>query len=161
MLICPYGMQRRAHLSWTVFTMYCVCLFYSIQSRLKPGVTQGMLVHFNCIFFFIYVFALGYSSYPGLEIDGWLCFGIWFWFWILIDLNLAVRCIFLRYSSGSWAYINIWVPLQVEMCSLMCILYAVLMICWLIFFFLFFFCFCFFGAKTQSQPEAATTIRVQ
>lgn len=61
-----------------LFTVYCVKSFskslvisssYSIQSRLKPGVTQGMLIFlflFSLLSFFH--FALAFSSYPGPEI---------------------------------------------------------------------------------------------
>lgn len=64
-----------------LFTVYCVFLSlkslvisssYSIQSRLKPGVTQGMLIFLFSFFFISFLsffhFALAFSSYPGPEI---------------------------------------------------------------------------------------------
>lgn len=99
MLIYPISMWCYAEHIFHGLYLQCTMFlfFYSIQSRLKPGVTQGMLVHFNCIFslvFFIFGFFFGawFQLLPWAG-DWWLIV-FCFWFWILINLNLAVRCIF-------------------------------------------------------------------
>lgn len=128
--------------SWNLLS-FVISSSYSIQSRLKPGVTQGMLIYIYHYFLFIlshfffvfsFFFCARFSSYPGpeicvrssseLELRVSSCFSCYYivFFCRLSSLALVVFVlVYLYFFCGSWAYINIWVPyLQVEVCSRSC-----------------------------------------
>lgn len=104
---------------------------YSIQSRLKPGVTQGMLIFLFSFFLFRFFLSFILRSLSARTLGrrsvydrvlSWSssCFLI---IVVIYDCfcrfsSLAVRRLFWFDFGGSWAYINIWVPYSRLRCVL-------------------------------------------
>lgn len=103
--------------------IFSYLFFDSIQSRVKPGVAQGMLVSFfDCFWcapsFYLFdnrFFFWSFYSYPGLILIWFRCV-VFFWF-VHIFFGLRFLQLAVLHFGGSWAYIDIWVPFQVEVCS--------------------------------------------
>lgn len=109
---------------------------YSIQSRLKPGVTQGMLIFLFSFFFYFISFLLSFCArFQLVPWAGDLC-TIEFWvgvreFQVVFLIVIVIYdCFFVDLVAwlfvgffwfdfgGSWAYINIWVPYSRLRCVL-------------------------------------------